>query len=109
MKDFRLIGTGTTMGLLGSIPDLSQTERVKVNSGPVGGDVEIAAMAVKKEVDALIFFVDPMSNQPHTRDIQMLIRQCILHNIPMALNYASAQLLIDSISEKTHIRSHEAP
>jgi methylglyoxal synthase len=43
----------------------------------------------------VLFFKDPMSNHPHEVDINMLIRVCDVHNVPLATNEATAQLLIN--------------
>lgn len=65
-------------------------------SGPMGGDAEIAAMVVNKEIDFCVFFIDDLNPNPHEADIQMLLRQCRLHNIPVACNRASADFIISS-------------
>lgn len=62
----------------------------------MGGDAEIAAMVVRHEVDLAVFLVDDLNPQPHEADIQMLLRQCRLHNVPIACNRISADLMISS-------------
>ena len=57
---------------------------------------EIAAMVVRHEVDLAVFLVDDLNPQPHEADIQMLLRQCRLHNVPIACNRISADLMISS-------------
>ena len=68
----------------------------RVNSGPMGGDAEIAAMVVKHQIDLAIFLIDDLNPQPHEADIQMLLRQCRVHNVPIACNRYSADLMITS-------------
>ena len=68
----------------------------RMHSGPYGGDAEIAAMVVRKEIDLAVFLIDDLSAQPHEADIQMLLRQCRIHNIPIACNRYSADLMITS-------------
>ncbi|MFA6780481.1 MAG: methylglyoxal synthase, partial [Paludibacteraceae bacterium] len=63
---------------------------------PLGGDAEIAAMVVRKQVDLAIFLIDDLYAQPHEADIQMLLRQCRVHNVPIACNRYSADLMITS-------------
>ena len=67
-----------------------------MHSGPLGGDAEIAAMVVRKEIDLAVFLIDDLNPQPHEADIQMLLRQCRVHNVPIACNLYSADLMITS-------------
>lgn len=67
-----------------------------MNSGPLGGDAEIAAMVVRKEIDLAVFLIDDLTSQPHEADIMMLLRQCRVHNVPIACNRYSADLMITS-------------
>ena len=65
-------------------------------SGPMGGDAQIAAMVVEGKIDLCIFLIDDLTANPHEADIQMLLRQCRLHNIPVACNRHSADLMLTS-------------
>jgi methylglyoxal synthase len=101
LRKHRLICTGTTgmiiNNLLNDIEDpANMTDITCVNSGPMGGDAEIAAMVVKGEVDMCVFFIDDLDPQPHEADIQMLLRQCRVHNIPVACNRYTADLILTS-------------
>ena len=104
-----LVCTGTTGKLVNDILmdtfDLNGNSIVKsVNSGPMGGDAEIAAMVVNKEIDFCVFFIDDLNPNPHEADIQMLLRQCRIHNIPVACNRSSADFIISSnLWEKDYI------
>ena len=90
--------TGTTGGLVKkAFDELGVKADVEcMNSGPMGGDAEIAAMVVRKEIDLAIFLIDDLNPQPHEADIQMLLRQCRIHNVPIACNRISADLMISS-------------
>jgi methylglyoxal synthase len=77
---------------------------VTVNSGPKGGDAEIAAMVAKKELDAVLFFRDPLDKHPHEPDVQMLMRVCDVHEIPLATNYSTAKILVDNFIEKIKLK-----
>lgn len=98
LSQHKLICTGTT-GLLiqqafeeaGVVADIERK-----SSGPMGGDAEIAALVVNKQIDFCIFLIDDLSANPHEADIQMLLRQCRIHNIPIACNRYSADLMITS-------------
>jgi methylglyoxal synthase len=94
----KLICTGTTGTLIEETlqhmnldPDVT-----KMNSGPMGGDAQIATMVVEGKIDLCVFLIDDLSANPHEADIQMLLRQCRLHNIPVACNRHSADLMITS-------------
>lgn len=98
LSKHRLICTGTTGSLIKKAFDEAgiKAEIECKNSGPMGGDAEIAAMVVRKEIDLAVFLIDDLSAQPHEADIQMLLRQCRLHNVPIACNRISADLMISS-------------
>lgn len=88
----RLYATGTTGRVLREhIPDLDLT---LLESGPLGGDLQIGAKVVDGEIDVLIFFVDPLTPQPHDVDVKALIRIATLYGTPMACNRATAEALI---------------
>jgi methylglyoxal synthase len=91
LQEFDLIATGTTGKLLIEKVGL-EVERML--SGPLGGDAQIAARVVQGEVDAVFFFVDPLDKHPHDPDIQTLLRACNVHNVPIATNVATADLII---------------
>lgn len=93
-----LVCTGTTGGLVQAAFDEKgiSVEITRMHSGPLGGDAEIAAMVVRKEIDLAIFLIDDLNPQPHEADIQMLLRQCRVHNVPIACNRYSADLMITS-------------
>ncbi|MCA1763985.1 MAG: methylglyoxal synthase [Flavobacteriales bacterium] len=89
-NDVKLVATGTT----GSHVEKAGLDVHKVESGPRGGDAQIAAMVTEGLIDAVIFFRDPLDKHPHEPDIAMLMRICDVHNIPLATNQASAGLII---------------
>ena len=98
LSEHHLVCTGTTGGLVrdalneeGVFPEITC-----MNSGPMGGDAEIAAMVVRKEIDLAVFLIDDLNAQPHEADIMMLLRQCRIHNVPIACNRYSADLMITS-------------
>lgn len=95
LSRFRLIATGTTGGLLIEKVGLD-IERML--SGPRGGDAQIASRVAQGEVDAVIFLIDPLDKHPHDPDIQTLLRVCNVHNVPLATNLATADLIISAES-----------
>ncbi|MDR2906509.1 MAG: methylglyoxal synthase [Bacteroidales bacterium] len=107
LSHHHLVCTGTTGGLIQDAFNQKgiPAEITCMNSGPMGGDAEIAALVVRKQVDLAIFLIDDLSAQPHEADIQMLLRQCRIHNVPIACNRYSADLMITSTlwNEKDYV------
>jgi methylglyoxal synthase len=68
-----------------------------VFSGPMGGDAQIASMIINKEVNVVIFFIDPLEVHPHQVDVSMLLRICNVHDVPLATNYSTASKLIECV------------
>jgi len=98
LSHHKIVCTGTTGSLvLEAFKKKGITAEVTcMNSGPLGGDAEIAALVVRKKVDLAVFLIDDLNPQPHEADIQMLLRQCRIHNVPIACNRYSADLMITS-------------
>jgi methylglyoxal synthase len=93
LERLRLIGTATTARLIREETGLPVES---VLSGPLGGDVQIAAGVATGEVGAVIFLVDPLNAHPHDPDIQAVLRVCNVHNVPLATNLATARLLLSA-------------
>jgi methylglyoxal synthase len=98
LSKHKIICTGTTGHLVKEAFEEKgiEVEIFCVNSGPLGGDAEIAALVVQKKINLAVFLIDDLSSQPHEADIQMLLRQCRIHNVPIACNRYSADLMITS-------------
>ena len=92
-KNVDLIATGTT----GSHLERAGLEVERMLSGPMGGDAQIASRLVEGQVDMVIFFRDPLGKHPHEVDVNMLMRLCDVHNVPLATNIAAATLLVKSL------------
>lgn len=65
-------------------------------SGPYGGDSQVGTMIAEQKLDLVIFFTDPLSPQPHDVDVKAVLRLAVLHNLPVACNRATADLIISS-------------
>ena len=71
-----------------------------LKSGPLGGDAQIASLISDGEIDAVVFFIDPLGLHPHQVDVNMLLRICNVYNIPLATNYSTASLVISGLEKK---------
>ena len=96
-----ITATGTTGRLVEEAlnNNLPESERVtvrKLKSGPLGGDQQLGAFIADGTIDMVVFFWDPMTQQPHDVDVKALLRITVLYNVPMACNRTTADYLISS-------------
>ena len=96
-EDITIITTGTTGK---KVKHAGIKNIVSVQSGPLGGDAQIAAMVTEGKIDLVIFLRDPLDKHPHDVDISMLMRLCDVHNIPLATNYKTASYLVKYLKNK---------
>ncbi len=94
LAQFDLVATRHTARL---VRDKVGLEIAELLSGPEGGDAQIAALVATGAVDAVFFFVDPLWAQPHDPDIRALLRVCNVHNVPLATNLGTADLIITAL------------
>ncbi|HEY1025651.1 MAG TPA: methylglyoxal synthase [Sphingobacteriaceae bacterium] len=99
LNQFKLIATGTT-GMHVQQTGLKVARKL---SGPKGGDAQIAALAAEGKVAGIIFFRDPLGKHPHEPDVQMLLRICDVHDVPLATNPASAKYLLLGIQQELEL------
>lgn len=92
LANCELVATGTTGGRIAETCPELDLKRLK--SGPLGGDQQIGALIAEGTVDMLVFFVDPLTAMPHDVDVKALMRLAIVHDIPMALNRATAEMIL---------------
>ena len=69
----------------------------KYLAGHLGGAQQLGAQIEHNEIDLVIFLRDPLSQKSHEPDVNSVVRLCDIHNIPLATNLATAELLIKSL------------
>ncbi|MCK4662818.1 MAG: methylglyoxal synthase [Bacteroidales bacterium] len=97
IDEVNFIATGRTA-------ELMEKEGVNVkhlSPGKFGGYNEITEMISKKKIDMVIFFMDFLVVETHHIDIKNLLNSCNDNNIPLATNYASAELLFIGFIKRT--------
>ena len=94
LAQHELWGTGTTGSRIMAATGLD----VKLlKSGPLGGDQQLGAMICEGRLDMLIFFIDPLSAQPHDVDIKALNRLATLYDVPFANNKSTADAVLAAL------------
>ena len=89
-----ICATGTTGKLVG---DATGLEVFRFLSGRQGGDQQIASRISCNEIDLLLFFRDPLNPQSNDPSALNLLRLCDMHNIPVATNIATAEVLVHGL------------
>lgn len=96
LETVEIYATGTTGGKLQESNANFTVHRFK--SGPLGGDQQIGAMICEDKLDALVFFIDPMSPMPHDVDVKALTRLAIVYDLPMANSPATANFIVEALA-----------
>lgn len=89
-----LFATGTTGRLVEEVTNLNVH---KYLAGHLGGMQQLGSQIEHNQMDLVIFLRDPLSPKTHEPDVNSIVRLCDMHNIPLATNLASAELLIKSL------------
>ena len=94
LRRHNLCATATTGKLVAEATGLPITRFL---SGAHGGDQQIGARIAYNEIDLMLLFRDPLTAQPHEPDLTLL-RLCDMHNVPVATNAATAEVLIQGLA-----------
>ena len=89
-----LFATGTTGRLVEEVTNLKIH---KYLAGHLGGEQQMGAQIEANDMDLVIFLRAPLRPKPHEPDISNVMKLCDIHNIPVATNLATAELLIKSM------------
>ena len=86
-----LFATGTTGRLIEETANLTIH---KYLAGHLGGEQQLGAQVASNDIDLVIFLRDPISQKNYEPDINSIMRLCDVHNIPLASNLATAEILL---------------
>ena len=89
-----IFATGTTGRLVEEVTNLTVR---KYLSGHLGGEQQLWAQTENNDLDLVIFLRDPLSPNIHEPDADPVFRLCDVHNIPLATNVATAELLVKAL------------
>ena len=105
LRGQRLVATQTTGTLISARTGLPVTTML---SGPMGGDLQIGALIATDDVKCVLFLRDPLTAHPHEPDIAALLKVCDIHNVPLATNLATAELLLEYLARTEPERPNAA-
>ncbi len=69
----------------------------KFLAGHLGGMQQMGAQIENNDIDLLIFLRDPLNPKSHEPNVNDVVKLCDTHNIPLATNLATAELLIKAL------------
>ena len=69
----------------------------KYLAGSLGGEQQLGSQIEHNLIDMVIFLRDPLSKQVNEPDLFNILHLCDVHNIPLASNLATAELLVKAL------------
>ncbi len=94
LSRYNLVATGGTGKIVSEATGLQITSFL---NGSQGGSQQIASRIGCDEIDLLLLFRNPLNPKPNEPDEHALLRLCDVHNIPVATNIATAEMLIHGL------------
>ncbi len=94
LNKHELFATATTGRLIEEVTNLSIHKYI---AGELGGQQQFASQIEHNLMDMVIFLRDPNSHRPQESTPFDVVHLCDIHNIPIATNLASAELLIKAL------------
>lgn len=89
-----IYATGTTGRLIEEATNMTVH---KYLAGHLGGEQQLGAQIEHNQIDLVIFLRDPLTPKSHEPDVNNVVKLCDVHNIPLATNVASAELLVKAL------------
>ena len=89
-----IYATGTTGRLIEEVTNLNVH---KYLAGHLGGEQQLGSQIEHNDIDLIIFLRDPLTPKLHAPDVNNIVQLCDTHNIPLATNLATAELLIKAL------------
>lgn len=86
-----LYATGTTGRLVEEAANITVH---KYLAGPLGGEQQLGSQVASNDIDLVIFLRDPVTQKSYEPIINSILRLCDIHNIPLASNLATAEILL---------------
>lgn len=90
IEDVEFLATGRTAEHMES----NEIKVTHLSPGQTGGYNELTNMVLEGSIALVLFFMDHLAVSTHHVDIKKLLNACNEKNIPMATNYASAELIL---------------
>ena len=94
LSKHELYATGTTGRLIEEVTNLTIH---KYLAGHLGGEKQLGSQLEQNDIDLVIFLRDPLTPKSHEPDVNNIVHLCDIHNIPLATNLASAELMIKAL------------
>ena len=94
LSKHELFATGTTGRLIEEVTNLTVH---KYLAGHLGGEQQLGSEIEHNDIDMVIFLRDPQTPKSHEPDINNIFKLCDMHNIPLATNLATAELLVKAL------------
>ena len=94
LSKHELFATGTTGRLIEEVTNLTVK---KYLAGHLGGEQQLGSQIETNDIDMVIFLRDPLTKKAHEPDVALIAQLCDEHNIPLATNLATAELLIRAL------------
>ena len=91
LSKHQLYATGTSGRL---IEEATNLDVHKLHAGQVGGEQQMGAQIINNDIDLMIFLRDPVSPHAYESEVNSILHLCDMHNIPLATNLATAEVLL---------------